>query len=360
MSDQTAISAWKALRFKDRITKIAPIHWDIDLTMICNHRCPGCFYMGLPDDGYDASLGVYRNMNTGTILDTGVVLRTIAAMPSVGGKAITFVGGGEPTLHPKIVDIFKLVKLMNLKFGLISHFGLAYKQEFFDALLNSSWVRVSTNAANSKTYSKIQGIKKDEFSRVVANIKKFADMGGKIGVSFLIHPDNWSEISAAAYLFSDIGARYIQYKPYITDKKEALWAGLEDRIKEQLDIANTFASDKFQVLDQFISRKKQLQDYWNLKPCGKCWVPRFNPKITANGKLYVCCELAYSEHGILGDLNTDSLENIVQSDMWDKAERGIDTDKCPPCWERELNRAINDGSFHSMKPPEETVDSEFV
>lgn len=360
MNNQTAITAWKALNFKDRLEKIAPVHWDIDLTMICNHRCPGCFYIGLPDDGYDSGLGVYRDMKTGTILDREIALSTIAQIPEVGGKAITFVGGGEPTLHRNIVEIFSAVKKANLKFGLISHFGLTYKQEFFDALYGASWVRVSINAATAKTYSKMQGIKEDEFNRVIKNIKTYAKMGGKIGVSFLVHPDNVNEISQAAELFSGAGAAYIQYKPYITDQKEALWQDIKETVSSELSKANTFASSKFQVLDQFQSRLTMLKEFWNLKPCGKCWVPRFNPKITANGKVYVCCELAYSDRGILGDLNLTDLKDMTTSGSWEKAELGIDTDKCPPCWERDLNRAINDSSFHSMKPPPDTVDSEFI
>ena len=179
-----AITAWKALRFKDRVEKIAPIHWDIDLTMVCNHRCPGCFYIGLPEDGYDSGLGVFRNMKTGSMLDTNIVLNTISSIPKVGGKAITFVGGGEPTLHPKVIDIFKAVKNAGLKFGLISHLGLPYKPSFFESLLPASWVRVSVNAAEADTYSKMQGIKKEEFNRVTNNVNTFSSMGGNIGVSF--------------------------------------------------------------------------------------------------------------------------------------------------------------------------------
>lgn len=353
------ITAWKALLFKDRVNRLAPIHWDIDLTSVCNHRCPGCFYIGLPEDGFDASQGVFREVKNG-ILPTDLVLRTVKDIPKVGGKAITFVGGGEPTLHPKIIDIFKEVKANNLKFGLISHLGLNYKPEFFEALLPASWVRVSTNAATAKTYSKMQGIKEDEFNRVCNNISHFSQLGGRIGVSFLIHPDNVHEISWASIIFSKLGARYIQYKPYITDKHEHLWAGYEDDIEKELKKAKTYETPIFKVVDQFVGRKQQLLDYWHLKPCGKCWVARFNPKITANGKVYQCCELAYSDTGILGDLNVNTLEEMINSGSWEKAEKDINTDKCPPCWERDLNRSINDGSFHSMKPPPETLDAEFI
>ena len=53
---------------------------------------------------------------------------------------------------------------------------------------------------------------------------------------------HFREISKAAELFSNLGARYIQYKPYITDKKEELWKGLEEKISEELSSALKFSS----------------------------------------------------------------------------------------------------------------------
>jgi MoaA/NifB/PqqE/SkfB family radical SAM enzyme len=359
--EKVNITAWKALHFKELLTKIAPTHWDIDLTMICNHRCKGCFYIGLPEDGFDSSLEVFRDMNNGSILNTELTLKIIKEIAEVGGKAITFVGGGEPTLHPKIVDIFTEVKRNNLKFGLVSHFGLSYKQEFFSALLDATWVRVSTNAATNQTYQKIQGIKKsEEFERVCNNIKTFASMGGNIGVSFLIHPDNVGEIPYAASLYRGLGAKYIQYKPYITDKKNNLWDDWNDAIINALDIAKAVEDKNFRVLDQFQNRRQQLVEFWNKQECGKCWVHHFNPKLTATGKLYICCELAYSDKGLLGDLNSTSIKELISSGRWAKVQEEINTNNCPPCWERPLNKSINDGTFNDINPPIKTIDMEFV
>lgn len=354
------ITAWKALAFKDRVDRVAPVHWDIDLTMICNHRCPGCFYIGLPEDGYDSGQGVYRNMKTGTILPTQLVLDAVAAMPKLGGKAITFVGGGEPTIHKDIVTIFRAVREAGMKFGLVSHFGNVYKSDFFYTLLESTWVRVSVNAGRDVTYGKMQGVKPTAFWRVLENVRTFSALGGHIGVSFLIHPDNATEIVEAARLFKEAGAKYIQFKPFISDKQEGLWSGWESTISKQLAEAMEYNAPNFQVVDQFQKRKAMLISYWKKEPCGRCWVARFNPKITADGKIYICCELAYSGRGVLGDLNQKSLEEIIQSEEWPKVEQSINTQGCPPCWERGLNKAINDQSFFTMVPPEVTPDLEFI
>jgi len=98
--------------------KIFPINIEISPSGICNAHCDWCFYKDSPDNH---------------LIDTKLMLKTIKELESFA-QAITWTGGGEPTLHP---DFRKFIKT-NLKQGLFTN-GLKvnYDPSIFE------WIRVS-------------------------------------------------------------------------------------------------------------------------------------------------------------------------------------------------------------------------
>ena len=71
------------------------INFEIDLTNGCNHRCSFCQW------------GSWIQTNRAT-LKSQIVIKTLPELINYGTKAITWTGGGEPTVHK---DFFSLLNL---------------------------------------------------------------------------------------------------------------------------------------------------------------------------------------------------------------------------------------------------------
>lgn len=100
---------------------IAPVNVEVSLTGICNAQCSWCFYAG---------------KQSGIILSADRVIETMYEMQELGVEAVTWTGGGEPTLHP---EFERIVENTPLKQGLITN-GLKLPKA---DLSRFEWVRVS-------------------------------------------------------------------------------------------------------------------------------------------------------------------------------------------------------------------------
>lgn len=351
---KTAITPFKLVRYADRLSgQVRPIHWDVDPSSVCDHRCRSCPYIF--DGTIDPMLGVTRPDSAParrTFLEYDRLVRFFDEARARGGKAITFVGGGEPTLHPRITEILQDAYARGFKFGLVTHLGRAYRDDFFDVLAKATWIRISLNAATPETYSRHQG--RDDFAQAIANAAHVSGAGPRVGMSFLVTEENYREIVPATELARRTGCAYVQFKPLITPRLQEIYAGREAEIRAQLDAAIELADDSFQVLDQFADRLAELRRHAGGEFAGKCWVSRFNPKLGANGVVYACCELAYSDAGRIGSIYDEPLATIL-----DRAPH-VEMARCPHCWDKPLNRIINEGRLGNIAPPPASDDQEFV
>ncbi len=104
--------------------KVFPTHFEVSPTGFCQARCPWCFY---------------RNKTTARVeMDFDAVSKFMREFSENGGRAITWTGGGEPTIHSRFSDISTEAKRLGFRQGLITN-GLVvrYDPSVFD------WVRIS-------------------------------------------------------------------------------------------------------------------------------------------------------------------------------------------------------------------------
>lgn len=104
--------------------KIVPINVEISPCGTCNAKCPWCFYAGKHKPVFIKDKEMFE------------LIRDMALM---GVKAITYTGGGEPTLHPMFSEFVHYAYNLDIKQGLITNAILPAKFEprLFD------WIRVS-------------------------------------------------------------------------------------------------------------------------------------------------------------------------------------------------------------------------
>jgi MoaA/NifB/PqqE/SkfB family radical SAM enzyme len=355
---KTQITPLKLVRYQDRLTgPIRPIHWDVDPSTVCDHRCRNCPYI-YEGEGPDPMLGVVRPgtfVQNRELLNLQAFERFMAYAKEHGCEAVTFVGGGEPTMHPAFVEMMECCIELGLKFGLISHFGRkTYDHRFYTALSKATWVRASVNAAKRETYLAHQG--RDDFDRVLANINVAAHHDIRIGYSFLVTGENWQEAIAAAFVARQSGAAFIQYKPLIEVELGKTYEGIEQSIVEALKLAEAAQTDSFQVLNQWTPRMAELRQHACATFKGKCHVPKFNPKLGADGNVYSCCELAYADRGRVGSIYEESPVAIYEK----LGQVYLDQAECPHCWDKPVNTLINEGKLGESPVPPPSVDQEFV
>jgi len=151
-------------------------------------------------------------------INTTIALKAITSMANMGVKSINFTGGGEPTLHKDFDKILGQAFGYGIEVGLFTN-GL-FKEELIEPIVRKcSWARVSLDAGNKETFTKVKKI--DAFEKVIENTRRLVDRRNyygcdtTIGLGFVISPDNYNDIEEVSDLAKDLGVDYLQYKPVI-------------------------------------------------------------------------------------------------------------------------------------------------
>ena len=287
-----------------------PITLDVDTTTACNSRCPNCTF---PDTGR-------------MFLDFDLYKRTIEEVSRLGVKAITFTGGGEPTLHPRFMEMIETAKAHGLEIGLITN-GLAFSPEIaVRALPLLNWVRFSLDAGSSEMYRKTHGLNEKAFVQLTENIetavklKRDQYLNARLGASYLILESDPPDFRRAVELGQAIGLDYLQFKPMQLHDPSAK-GGYKynlDVIREAEKHLRPLVSQNYgEAFHVYFTRFcPQLIESGPLeyRQSPTCFGQRFTTSLAADGRLYACCHYKYDPDFELGNLYFDSFETIWSSE----------------------------------------------
>jgi len=223
-------------------------HIELQLTDKCNLNCFHCHFRNLGDDHFEYDW-----------------LEIISKV--IKPKAISLIGGGEPTCYPNFSDaIYKLANnLTNVKLGLITNGVIIPKGNWHNHL---SWLRVSYYAIENDKYC---GKPKKFQKSVLNNIFWYLNNTNveNIGVSFLLHRKSINQtvqflvdiISNLEKFDGDIKRFNIQFKPAFIVVKPA-------SIDDQLHLTNlNFLADKnqiYKVYQEIQSLLNKNRFYYNI------------------------------------------------------------------------------------------------
>ncbi len=127
----------------------------IEITSRCDLACPVCFADADADAGYDLSLAQVE-----AILD-----RLIEAE---GQPEIVQISGGEPTVHPQLLDIMDAVKKRDARHVLLNTNGLrlARDPEFVRQLASyQPTIYLQFDGFTDRTYRELRGVELNEIKR---------------------------------------------------------------------------------------------------------------------------------------------------------------------------------------------------
>lgn len=297
-----------------------PVTVEIDLADgFCNHKCPHCFFStAQKHDPRYFPLSRARSLAV-----------ELAAM---GVRAIELPGGGEPTTHPEFIAVVRALAEGGLPIGLVTNGQLA--QRITPVLPLLQWVRISMDAGDRTTFERTHGV--DQFDKIVSNVKELADRRStRVGVAFLVTPENWPSIPLAAQVLADAPVAYLQYRP----ASKVDWENHPGAAQEARALLEATVQE-FPHMNIDISSHK-----WQRVSSGRsfstCETSPLVGIIKADCSVPFCCLRRNDETRPFGNVLDETFSDIWYSPRRKIAWRNVDIRGCPvPCKHDSYNEAL--------------------
>lgn len=315
-----------------------PILMEINLTNICNQACRWCISMyshvSNPAMSVDEKKIKRSHLEKSGCKSSGLdfprLKGFIVEAQNFGLKAVTWSGGGEPTVYPNFSQIVAFTSNY-LEQGLMTNGQFAPKHT---SLIGEQmkWVRVSLDTFNPKKYAYQRFSKR--FDQVIENVKELGKYSTSLGLNMNIAEWNMDEIVSFAEKGRDLGVDYVQFRPILAlpfQLKEnspyvnQLGQNLLPKIKESLYIAEELSTESFKVhvsWDKF----RDIEDIENNfgRTYTKCSGHNFMCVLDANGDLDVCMYHLGEDDFKMGNIYEKSLAEIWRS----KKRREVKNNLC--------------------------------
>jgi pyruvate-formate lyase-activating enzyme len=260
----------------DGAPQLAPLSINLDLTTACNYACDHCVDMEI--------------LNLGVRHDPDVLLEALAVLAERGLRSVILIGGGEPTVYPRFVEVVKHLKALGLTVGLVTNGGrLDRVLAVADVLGRGDWVRLSLDSGTDATFQAMhrprRAISLDDICAWVPQIKQ-ANPAISVGFSFIvvwpgstandtaIH-ENLDEMVPAARRAKAYRFDYISFKPFLTRaetnnaevvellRRDEGLRTVTARIRANLDEAASLNDDTFAVIESTNLKVLQNGTYRN-------------------------------------------------------------------------------------------------
>ncbi len=279
------------------------------ISNLCNHSCIDCHSQ------------VLRRFNP-KFLELEKFKEIIDEISKLGVEGIEISGGGEPLLHPNLIEMIGYANFKKIKVGLITN-GIDIKKNMIKSLVSGLlFIRFALDAAKRKTYQRIHG--KDDYYKLLDNIRNLVDEKKRknseitIGLKFLISKINYQEISEGVILAKKLGVDYIRFRSIRNSTYEL--SDLEiQKVEGYIEEAKAISDNKLQILDSI--RHIPIES--------KCYLTPLHPCIDSSGKVYLC---PYFQHRIdshrIGDLYKNSFREIWFNEYHQKAFENIKIEDC--------------------------------
>lgn len=246
---------WKLIRAENVFmgNKISPLHIRIMVTNKCNASCEWCCYKDV-DRKEELSIKELKD-----IIDYFYV---------IGTRAITFSGGGEPTIHPQVDEMLMHAKDKGIDCGIVTN-GILWCKKGLDLEIPNkalTWARISVieTLGNYNTNMIINFA--ENLKDVDIGISFVAPKGANVALA--------ADICKIANEFSNI-----THVKFIQDSYT-----LEDKVLQGIEAVCAPISKKafFIWRNEFTEGRKD------------CHISLLKPVVDATGYVYPCCDVQHS------------------------------------------------------------------
>lgn len=255
---------------KNHVVDNAPLNLDIELTSVCNLRCPMCARTIYMEKGLSGLTQGFMSFE--------LYKKVIGEAASLGVHAVKLIWRGEPTLHKELPEFVKYAKDKGILDVLINTNALLLTEELSVKLIEAGLDKIifSLDSANEETYKKIRV--GSDFNTVVGNIGNLNRLKADMSI---VKPLTFASM----------------IKTELNNSEEEEFAAFFGEMVDNIYIANSTEQDKTQL-----ETSKKIEGF----SCEQIWQRLI---IDWSGKVVPCCydtEFYYT----LGDISKDSIHDI--------------------------------------------------
>ena len=262
---------------------------------LCNHACPMCWLQHRDAE----QVKRFRKRDRESGMQPADYEALFDSMPP-GFEEVNIVGGGEPLVHPGILEIMDAVKRRRLRGWLITN-GTLLKEDVARRMVEMRWdvTRVSVHAGDAETHRRIHGVERFEILR--ENLKTFdrlrraTDAAGRCRF-IMLHVLQRGNIDAIDRLFAfaeEVGVDEIDFLKIIPyDKEKWLTADELRRTHAALSAClrdTSLPSNADEILQQLQVEEQCASAGAPYRPAARCSVGFDQAFITAQGDVMPCC-----------------------------------------------------------------------
>ena len=275
----------------------------VELTNKCNRNCPYCYN----DSG-----------NKTQFIDTNDFYKIIDECKENNISQITL-SGGEPFLHPNIMDFIKYANSVKIFVKIITNLSLISVNDVVELLKKGNSIQITLDSPNEKNNDFTRGYGSYNKTLEILNKIKDSNLTDKIFLRMNLHKKNIDDIdqfidfsihynlkNVAITLLAKTG-RGISF-PYTYDYNESM-----------IEIMH--------IVKKLKAKKNQFSDilnisYSNLEDQRGCIIfqndgLKIIPKIDPYGNVYFCSYF-FGDENILGNIHQSSLLEIINSTKLEK------------------------------------------
>lgn len=197
--------------FHGRLAFKGPFHVQIDLTNDCNSNCIACWCNSPLLEEKALKPEIKKQM-----LPFALVKDLLDELSGIGTKEIYFSGGGEPFIHPQIMEILDYAKRKGLICYINTNFTLMNKERIARLIdLGVDHLTVSVWAATAEIYAATHPSGNGEtFRMIIENLKFLNKVKRKtphIKLYNVIFSHNYHELKEMIALAADTGSESVEF-----------------------------------------------------------------------------------------------------------------------------------------------------
>lgn len=282
-----------------------PVEILIKTTLNCNHYCPKCLHgVGI------FPIGTQYNMSFETlkkVLDEG---------KEKGLQSVVFTGG-EPTMHPQIMDFIAYAGQLDFPDISMVTNGSKLTDKLIACLIANGVTRinVSVDAITGETYQKVRGI--DHLERVTAGIERLLQKRKELGsalpllsISFVLSEENDHELDEFLERWKDRADGGIKIYPFknvfsIVDAEFSKTYGAGKKSLSDLDST---------TLPVPLSKDIPIVSEYSVE----CTSPWYRCHVGINGELQACTTQGFCDHPdmVMGNIHDSTFEDVWKGERW--------------------------------------------
>jgi MoaA/NifB/PqqE/SkfB family radical SAM enzyme len=302
------LAAWRAG------AALSPVSLEVDLSARCSLGCQSCHQAHTHSRGPWVQGRVLRVLPQGfdaigDLADVDVTFRWQAEARAAGVQSLIYSGGGEPTLHPHWAEIVDHGAALGFEQGMYTLGGHLDQESGRYLAERLTWAVVSLDCVDRRTYAREKAVPPARFDAACDGVRALVGHGAIVGVSFLLHHDNWGKAYDMLALARSLGADYATFRPTVevSQAQPGTLLGRRQWALEALSGLELLARECDVELDP-----ERFAEWASWKGHGydTCYGIRLNATITPDARVWVCVNRRGLEDSCLGDLRTESFEQI--------------------------------------------------